>query len=102
MNFQKIHQFLIEAWKPIFARWSRKQEEPRYTEFEKHFGLFIPNELMHAKMITGAELRNTVQRWSSNAAAGADSWKRREWKQFTDAMCDKVGGCMRFELQGAD
>ena len=36
------------------------------------------------------ELRNTVPRWSNNAAAGADSWKRCEWKQFTDTMYDRV------------
>ena len=36
------------------------------------------------------ELRDTVQRWSSNAAAGADSWKRCEWKQFPDAVYDQV------------
>ena len=90
MNFQEIHQTLIEAWKPIFARWNRKQEKPRYTEFEKQFGRFIPRKPMDAKMITGAELRNTVQRWSNNAAAGADSWKRCEWKQFTNTMFDQV------------
>ena len=45
---------------------------------------------MDAKRITGVELRDTVQRWSNNAAAGADSWKRCEWKQFTDAMFDQV------------
>ena len=45
---------------------------------------------MDAKRITGVELRDTVQRWSSNAAAGADSWKRCGWKQFTDAMYDQV------------
>ena len=45
---------------------------------------------MDAKMITGAELRSTVQRWSNHAAAGADSWERCEWKQFTDTMFDQV------------
>ena len=37
MNFQEIHQILTEAWKPIFARWKQKEEEPRYTELEKQF-----------------------------------------------------------------
>ena len=63
---------------------------PRYSDFEERFGRFIPNELMDAKRITGVELRGTVQRWSNNAAAGADSWKRCEWKQFTDAVYDQV------------
>ena len=45
---------------------------------------------MDAKRITGVELRDTVQRWSNNAAAGADSWKRCEWKQFTDTLYDQV------------
>ena len=36
------------------------------------------------------ELRDTVHRWSNNAAAGADSGKRCEWKQFTDTMYDQV------------
>ena len=32
MNFQEIHQTLTEVWRPIFARWNRKEEEePRYT-----------------------------------------------------------------------
>ena len=74
MNFPEIHQTLVEAWRPIFARWDR----------------FLPNELMDAKRITGVELRDTVQRWSSKAAAGADSWKRCEWKQFTDTMYDRL------------
>ena len=65
-------------------------EEPRYSDFEERFGRLIPNELMDAKWITGVEQRDTVQRWSNNAAAGADSWKRCEWKQFTDAMYDQV------------
>ena len=58
--------------------------------FEKQFGRFIPRKPMDAKMIMGAELRNTVQRWSSRAAAGADSWKRCEWKQFTNTLFDQV------------
>ena len=41
---------------------------------------------MDAKRVTGVELRDTVQRWSNNVAAGADSWKRCEWKKFTDPM----------------
>ena len=45
---------------------------------------------MDARVVTGAELRNTVQRWSNNAAARADSWKRCEWKQFTDTMFDQL------------
>ena len=45
---------------------------------------------MDAKRITGVELRNTVQRWSNNAAAGADSWKRSEWPQISDAVYDQV------------
>ena len=81
MNFQEIHQTLVEAWRPTFARWDGKEER---------VGRFIPNELMDAKRITGVELRDTVQHWSNNAAAGADSWKRCEWKQFTDAMFDQV------------
>ena len=36
------------------------------------------------------ELRDTVQRLVDNATAGADSWKRCEWKQFTDTMYDQV------------
>ena len=89
MDFQEIHQTLVEACRPIFARWDGG-EEPRYSDFEERFGRFIPSEPMDAKRVTGVELRDTVQRWSSNAAAGADSWKRCEWKQFTDAMYDQV------------
>ena len=44
MNFQEIHQTLVESWRPIFAR----------------------------------------------CAAGADSWKRCELKQFADTMYDQV------------
>ena len=58
MNFQEIHQTVVEAWRPIFAR----GEEPRYSDFEERFGRFIPNEPMDAKRITGVELRDTVQR----------------------------------------
>ena len=36
------------------------------------------------------ELRETFQRWSNNAAAGADSRKRCERKQFTDVVYDQV------------
>ena len=90
MNFQEIHQILTEAWRPIFARWNGKKEEPRYAEFEERFGRFIPRKPMDAQMLTGAELRNTVRRWSDKAAAGADSWKRCEWKQFTNTMFDQV------------
>ena len=46
------------------------------------------------RKITGVELRDTVQRWSNSAAAGADSWKRCEWKQLTDAMYDQVADCL--------
>ena len=87
-DFQEIHQTLVESWKPIFARWNGG-EEPRYSDFEERFGQFIPNEPMDAKRITKVELRDRVQRWSNNAAAGADSWKRCEWKQFTDTMYDQ-------------
>ena len=90
MNFQEIHQILTEAWRPIFARWNSEKKEPRFTEYEEKFGRFIPRKPMDAKILTGAELRNTVQRWSNNAAAGADSWKRCEWKHFTDTMFDQV------------
>ena len=72
MNFQ---QTLVEASRPIFAR-RDGGEEPRYSDFEERFGRLIPNEPMGAKRITGVELRDTVQRWSNTAAAGADSWKR--------------------------
>ena len=109
MNFQEIHRTLVESWRPIFARWYGG-EEPRYSDFEELFGRFIPNEPMDAKRITEVELRDTVQRWSTNAAAGADSWKRCEWKKIHG--CDErpgcrllekhQGGCMWFELQGAD
>ena len=89
MNFQEIHETLVEAWRPIFARWDGG-EEPRCSDFEERFGRFIPKELTDAKRITGVELRDRVQHWSNNAAAGADSWKRCEWKQFTDAVNDQV------------
>ena len=57
MNFQEIHQALVEARRPIFARWDGG-EEPRYSDFEERFGRFIPNELMDAKRIIGVELRD--------------------------------------------
>ena len=79
MNFQEIHQTLVDAWRPIFARWDGK-EEPCYSESDL-------DESFREKRVTGVELRNTVQRWSDNAAAGADSWKRCEWKQFTEIRC---------------
>ena len=85
MNFQEIHQTLVEAWRPIYARWDGK-EEPRFSDFEERSGRSIPSEPMDAKRVTGVELRNAIQRWSNNCAAGADSWKRCEWKQFTDTM----------------
>ena len=50
------------------------------------FGRFIPNELMDAKRIIGVELRDTVQRWSNNAAAEADSWKRCDVSQVADFL----------------
>ena len=56
MNFQEIHLTLVEAWRPIFAWWDGG-EEPRYSDFEEHFGRFIPDELVDAKKITGVELR---------------------------------------------
>ena len=71
MDFQEIHQTLVESWRPIFARWNGG-EEPRYSDFEERFGQFIPNEPMDAKRITKVELRDRVQRWSNNAAAGAE------------------------------
>ena len=74
MNFQEIHQTPVDSRRPIFAKWN-EGEEPRYSDFEERFGRFIPNEPMDAKRITGVELRDTVQRWSNNAAAGADSRK---------------------------
>ena len=89
MNFQEIHQTLVEALKPIFARWDAK-EEPHYSDVEELFGRFIPSEPMDAKRVTGVELRNTIQRWSNNAAAGADSWKRCEWTQFADTMYNQI------------
>ena len=46
---------------------------------------------MDAKGVTGVELRDTIQRWSNNAAAG-DSWKRCEWKQFADTMYHQIAG----------
>ena len=45
---------------------------------------------MYAKRVTGVDLRSTIQRWSNNAAAGADSWKRCDWKQFTDTMYNQI------------
>ena len=51
MNFQEIHQTLVEAWRPIFARWDGK-EEPRYSDVEKRFGRIIPSEPMDAKRVT--------------------------------------------------
>ena len=89
MNFQEIHQTLVEAWRPIFARWDGR-EEPRYSDFEECFGRFIPKEPMNTKKVTGVELCDTAQRWSNNAAAGSDSWKRCGWKQFKDTMYDQV------------
>ena len=34
MNFQEVHHTLVEAWRPIFARWDGR-EEPRYSDFER-------------------------------------------------------------------
>ena len=45
---QSRRQTLVEAWRPIFARWDGG-EEPRYSDFEERLGRFIPNELMDAK-----------------------------------------------------
>ena len=50
---------------------------------------------MDTKRITGVELRDTVQRWLNNAASGADSWKKCEWTQFTDAMYDQVADFLK-------
>ena len=89
MNFQEIHQTLVEAWRPIFARWDGK-EEPRYSGFEERFGRVILSEPRDAKRVTGVELRNTIQHCSNNAAAGADSWNRCEWKQNAETMYNQI------------
>ena len=89
VNFQEIHQTLVEAWRQIFARWDGRGE-PRYSDFKERFGRFVPKEPMDTKKVTGVELCDTAQRWSNNAAAGSDSWKRCGWEQFKDTMYDQV------------
>ena len=89
MNFSRDSPDTRRVVETDFARWNGG-EEPRYSDFEESFGRFIPSEPMDAKRTIGVELRDTVQRWSNNAAAGADSWKRCEWEQFTDTMYDQV------------
>ena len=69
MNFQEIHQTLTEAWRPIFARWDRGAE-PQYAKFKERFGQFNARQPMDVKMLAGVGRRNSVQRWSNNAAAG--------------------------------
>ena len=83
---------------------------PRHLCFEERSGRFIPRVPMDVKKVTGVEQRNTVQRWSNKAAAGADSWKRCEWESVP-GLTVRPGGRilghhrghgMRNELQGAD
>ena len=69
--------------------------EPQYAKFKERFGQFIPRQQMDVKMVTGVDLRNTVQRWSNIAAAGADSRKRCDWKQLSDSMSDQVAESLR-------
>ena len=75
-------------WRPIFARWDGG-EESRYSDFEESFGRFILNELMERgslewNCVTQSNAGRTTRQLEQ------DSWKRCEWKQFTDAMHDQV------------
>ena len=92
---KNLHQWIRQDYQTLIATMKKADGSitmnfQEISDFEEHFGRFIPSEPMDAKRVTGVELRHTIQRWSNNAAAGADSWKRCEWKQFTDTMYDQV------------
>ena len=41
MKFQEIQRTLVEAWRPIFARWDGR-EKPRYSDFVERFWTIHP------------------------------------------------------------
>ena len=63
---------------PIFSGW-KEDSEPQLNKCKERYGNFISKEPMQETKLTGGKLRNMVRRWSANAAACADSWKRQEW-----------------------